>query len=177
MIFVTVGTQFPFDRMVETVDRWAARAGRDDVVAQVGPSTYQVTNIRCVAMMAPEEMRQTQQDASLIIAHAGMGSIVTALELGKPILIMPRRFANGEHRNDHQVETVKWIRETRGVYVAMDEVELEEKLNDLDSLLGAGTLSKKAPQAFIDAVRDLINGGGTVSQGADEPSAVPRNAG
>ena len=39
----------------------------------------------------------------VVIAHDEMGSIITALEMGKPIVVMPRRAELGEHRNDHQV--------------------------------------------------------------------------
>ena len=44
--------------------------------------------------------------AAAIVAHAGMGTILTALETGKRLLVMPRRAALGEHRNDHQLATV-----------------------------------------------------------------------
>ena len=38
MIFVTVGTQLAFDRMIKAVDEWAGARGRTDVFAQVGPA-------------------------------------------------------------------------------------------------------------------------------------------
>ena len=41
MIFVTVGTDGPFDRLISTVDQWAGENGRSDVVAQVGRSTLE----------------------------------------------------------------------------------------------------------------------------------------
>src|SRR3954470_10768842 len=39
VIFATVGTQLPFDRLVGAVDRWAATRGDRDVFAQVGART------------------------------------------------------------------------------------------------------------------------------------------
>ena len=36
MIFVTVGTDSPFDRLMQVVDEWAAASGRTDVFAQIG---------------------------------------------------------------------------------------------------------------------------------------------
>ena len=58
--------------------------------------------------------------ARLVVAHAGVGSIVSAGEHGRPIVVLPRRAALGEHTSDHQVETVGWLRGKPGVHVADD---------------------------------------------------------
>ena len=55
MIFVTVGTQLSFDRMVEVVDRWAGRSGAE-VFAQVGPSEATFGNIQVVPFLRPDEL-------------------------------------------------------------------------------------------------------------------------
>ena len=83
MIFVTVGTQGHFDRMVRTVDEWAGKHGRTDVFAQTGPSDASYRHIRVEQFIDPAKFRECVESASLVIAHAGMGSIITALELGK----------------------------------------------------------------------------------------------
>ena len=62
--------------------------------------------------------------ARLVVAHAGVGSVVSAGEQGKPIVVLPRRAALGEHTSDHQVETVGWLRGKPGVHVADSEAEL-----------------------------------------------------
>ena len=103
MIFVTVGAQMAFDRLVRTVDEWAATRGRKDVFAQIGPTEWRPRHIEWVAFLPPEDFRKRVADATMVVAHAGMGSIITALELGKPILVMPRRGHLQETRNDHQV--------------------------------------------------------------------------
>jgi len=53
-----------------------------------------------------------------------MGSIVTAMEFGKPIVIMPRDHERGEHRNGHQMATAQRFMDTPGVYVAMNKQQL-----------------------------------------------------
>ena len=55
-----------------------------------------------------------------------MGSIITALELGKRIIVMPRRADLGEHRSDHQVATAKRFAEQGRIEVAFNERELLE---------------------------------------------------
>jgi hypothetical protein len=91
MIFATVGTQGQFDRLIRTVDEWAGAHGRADVFAQAGPSDYHSEHIRTERFIDPTEFRKRVEAASLVISHAGMGSIITALELGKRIIVMPRR--------------------------------------------------------------------------------------
>jgi UDP-N-acetylglucosamine transferase subunit ALG13 len=48
------------------------------------------------------ELRQAMADADLVIAHSGIGSALTALELGKRPVLLPRRPQFDEHVDDHQ---------------------------------------------------------------------------
>jgi hypothetical protein len=87
-----------------------------------------------------------------------MGTILSALELGTPTLVMPRRAALGEHRNDHQMATARWFADLGGVTVAFDEAQLLERLDDADWLPGGARIGESAPQGFIDALRAFIDG-------------------
>jgi UDP-N-acetylglucosamine transferase subunit ALG13 len=42
--------------------------------------------------------------ADYVITHAGVGSVMTAVRLGKVPIVVPRRQAEGEVINDHQFE-------------------------------------------------------------------------
>ncbi len=85
-----------------------------------------------------------------------MGSILTALELEKPIIIFPRRAALGEHRNEHQLATAKkFSGRTEGVYVAFDEAELIELLTNTHKLRPSKEFSSYADKAMIEAIRAL----------------------
>jgi len=156
VILVAVGTQFPFDRLVRTVDEWAAANGRSDVIAQVGPSAYQPRALKSFPFLDPEKFEQLQREADIIVSHAGMGSILTAMQYGKPIIIMPREFARGEHRNDHQKTTARRFSETPGVYVAMDEAALVAQLDRIENLAGSVNVSTKAPPAFTARLREFV---------------------
>ena len=171
MIFVTVGTQLPFDRLVRTIDEWAGRSGRPDVFAQVGPSTYRPQHIRSSPFISADEFQRRTRQAQVIIAHAGMGSIISALELGKPILVMPRRSNLGEHRNNHQVATVKHFIEQGRINVAMDEVELAEQLDRLDELVTSGRISHVASPRLLRALREFVRGNAvpTAAEAASDP--------
>ncbi len=159
MIFVTVGTQGHFDRLVRAVDLWAGTRGKPDVFAQIGPSDYQFKHIHAKQFIEPTEFRKHVEMASLVIAHAGMGSIITALELGKRIIVMPRRASMGEHRNDHQVGTAKKFAEQGRIEVAFDERELIDKLDHLETLEVVDRLSSQASQSLITSIRKFIETG------------------
>jgi len=135
VIFVTVGGQLPFDRLVHAVDQWAFTRSRvDDVFAQIGKSNSPPEHIQWDTLISPPEFKARAREAQVIVAHAGMGSILTAIELGKPIVIMPRRAHLGEHRNDHQWATATHLEKALGVSIALDERELVERLERLDDL-------------------------------------------
>lgn len=156
MIFVTVGTQLHFDRLVEAVDDWTGAIGNEEVFAQVGPSCYQAKHIKTKPFITPQEFRHFAQEARIIISHAGMGSILTALEFGKRIAVMPRRSDLGEHRNDHQIATARYFGGQGYVVVASDRVELFEKLsrwNDADEL---DPISATASPALIATLRRFV---------------------
>ena len=164
MIFVTVGAQMPFDRMVRAVDEWAARSERRDVLAQIGPTTWRPENLRWVQFMDPQDFRTKVQEAKVVVAHAGMGSIITAMELGKPILVMPRRGDLRETRNDHQLATAKHFLAQGRISVAFDEKEMVEKLDQLDRLATADRVSAQASPQLIEALRDFIERGSLPGQ-------------
>lgn len=156
MIFVTVGTQLPFDRLIRGIDEWAGRAGRDDVFAQIGPSEYSPRHISFAAFVTPEEHRERMAGANAIVAHAGMGTIINGLELGKPVLVMPRRAEFGEHRNDHQLATAERFEQLRRVAVAWDERDLPARLNELDMITACRRIQSCASDELITAIRGFI---------------------
>ena len=158
MIFVTVGAQMPFDRLVKTVDQWAKENGRDDVFAQIGPSEYRPTNMQWTNFLEPEEFKRKYEAAKVIVAHAGTGSIITALQLGKPVLVMPRHANLQETRNDHQIATSEQFRRFDSVEVAWDENELIKKLKDIDNLRGSQRIESYASSELVKAIREFING-------------------
>lgn len=50
------------------------------------------------------QLRHLIADADLVIAHAGVGSVLTALAAGKVCVVLPRRVDHDEHIDNHQVQ-------------------------------------------------------------------------
>lgn len=161
MIFATVGTQGQFDRLIRTIDGWAGANGRTDVFAQTGPSDYRPEHIRTERFIDATEFRERVETASLVISHAGMGSIITALELGKRIIVMPRRASLGEHRNDHQLATAQRFAEQGAITVAFTEQELIDKLDRMQGLNETERVTVRASPHLISTIRSFIGTGQT----------------
>ena len=155
MIFLTIGTQLPFDRLVRIMDGLAPQLN-EEVVAQVNQCDFTPKNIKTVDFLAPDEFNGLFVKARLIVSHAGMGTILSALQKGKPIVVFPRIAALGEHRNEHQLATARKFKESGIVNVAMDETELRDYLlcKDLHPLQH---ISDKASASLIQSIESFIN--------------------
>jgi UDP-N-acetylglucosamine transferase subunit ALG13 len=158
-VFVTVGAQIPFDRLIAAVDVWAADQSENHrLFAQVGEHGFRPSHMEFAELLEPPEFKRRVLWADVLVAHAGMGSILTALQYGKPILVMPRHGRLMETRNDHQVATAQRFREMGKVAVAMDETEIPSKLNGLASLGRSEQISDRASDELLAAIRGFIQG-------------------
>lgn len=154
MIFVTIGTQAPFDRFIKIVDEVAPQLS-EEIIAQVFKCGFEPKNIKTVNFLAPDEFNELFDKARLIVSHAGMGTILSALQKHKPIIIFPRIAALGEHRNEHQLATAEKFKELGSVYVAMNEEELKKLIvrQDLKCLQEIGD---SANEGLIRSIEDFI---------------------
>ncbi|WP_235823929.1 glycosyltransferase [Actibacterium lipolyticum] len=114
---MTVGTQLPFPRLIDAMDELAPQLG-EKVIAQCGPEGNGWQNIEVHDNNTPEEFRAYMREARVVVAHAGIGTILTAKQLGIPLIIVPRRIAFDEHRNDHQLATARYAEKLPGIHVA-----------------------------------------------------------
>lgn len=167
MIFLTLGTHQPFDRLVAAVDEWCALNPSAPVFGQVPleRGSYRPSHFEVTSHLHIDAYRTHFRDARFVVAHAGMGSIITAMSLCQPILLFPRRAHLNEQRNDHQLATVRRFEGKAGIHVAEDRAGL---IATMDKLLAAtedatGPLaSSKKPVApfaesrFVEALRAAI---------------------
>ena len=158
MIFATVGSQEPFDRLIRAIDEWAKSRGRSDVFAQIGNSTFRPRHIEFTKFLEPVEFNRVVREATIIVAHAGMGSIISALELGKPIVVMPRRGKLRETRNDHQVATAERFGSHGQVIVAQDQHDFVEKLDYALTVPEKDPIALEATPRLISTIRGFLDG-------------------
>ncbi|BCA63399.1 hypothetical protein HMP09_2633 [Sphingomonas sp. HMP9] len=127
MILLTVGTQLPFDRFVTIVDRLAPTLPQP-VFAQIGEGVYRPKNMEWRSFVGPIEFERRIEQCSYIISHAGIGTVVMAQRHRKGVILFPRVAALDEHRNDHQLATVRALGSRSGIAIALDETELNRLL-------------------------------------------------
>ncbi len=140
------------------MDKWSMMNPSADVFGQFGPGSYQPVNFSAKQFISPVEFDDLISRAELIVAHAGMGSILTALQSCKPIILFPRRASLGEHRNEHQLATVKRFLGRPGISVAFDIPELCQLLADYHSIKGGTCISEYACPELLSGIRQWIDG-------------------
>ena len=155
MIFVTIGMQEPFDRLVRAMDEVAPSLEGMPVVAQVYAPTYQARHIQTFELVSPAEFDDYFNRATLIVAHAGMGTIISALVKGKPLIVLPRLKKYKEHRSDHQFATADAIRQLNYVHVASDENDLKHKVIEIVRGRAQGSLHRIGPYASPELIHSL----------------------
>lgn len=131
MILLTVGTQLAFDRLVQILDSLAPSLG-EPVFGQIGDTSYTPANFAAVARLSDSDFCAKLASARAIVAHAGIGTLLRARQLNKPIIVFPRRAALLEHRNDHQLATCAQLVGMPGVYVAQDRQQLASTISRTD---------------------------------------------
>ena len=165
MILVTVGSMMPFDRLIQAMDRWTLDRGETQTFAQIG-SGEPPRHMQWARSVAPAEFSDLIAKATVIVAHAGMGSIISAAEAGKSIVIMPRYAALKEHTTDHQVHTATRLLGRPGIHVAMSEAELPDRIDAAMGAVGSAHqyLPRSAPDAFLSRIRALLLNGAIPTQ-------------
>lgn len=158
MILVTVGGQLPFDRLIRSVDEWAKGAGASDVFAQIGAGEYTPSALQWERFLSPADFLERLKQADAVIGHAGVGTVLTCLELRKPVLVFPRRAQFREHRSDHQLGTARYFAERGHVLAAFSEAELREKIDWLCEHGKPGTPPSPASPELIQRIRAHVRG-------------------
>lgn len=141
MIFVSLGTQDkPFNRIIDYVislkenlkelqgEKIIIQLGQTKLIKSDNERIKNLENITIYDMFKPEKMKDIIKDSDIIITHAGVGTIMECLEMGKEIIVVPRKVENLEHVNNHQ-EEIAFEMEKKGFLTKVDTYEeLENKI-------------------------------------------------
>jgi UDP-N-acetylglucosamine transferase subunit ALG13 len=162
VIFVTVGGELPFDRLIRAMDAFAAAHPDQAFLAQIGAAGFEPAHMPWVRTLGRADYAAALAAAEVVVAHAGIGSLLSAGERGKPIVLLPRRARLGEHRNDHQHDTAGHFAGRPGIFVAADETELAGRIAAARHAAARGGLGidGSAPAAFLDRLRAFVLDGG-----------------
>jgi UDP-N-acetylglucosamine transferase subunit ALG13 len=153
MIFVTVGSHptFRFDRLLQALSPVCAER---EVAVQHGPAEPPPRATEAWPWLSFDEVLETMRRASVVVSHAGAGTLLAAHQLGHTPVVAPRLHRYDETVDDHQVELARAFERTGRVLVAW-------KMDDLPSLIAAAPPREDGPRVLdrglVDAVRGALH--------------------
>jgi beta-1,4-N-acetylglucosaminyltransferase len=153
MILVIVGLSYGFERLIKEMDNIAGKIN-EEVIMQIGNTEFECKNARYFRFVSGEEIEKLCEDARIIICHAGVGSILTALDHDKPVIAVPREKQYGEAVDDHQLEVAKQWDKQKKIIAVYDIKNLESVLfnTDFESLVRS-----KKDTTLISNLRNYIS--------------------
>lgn len=121
MLFATVGATLAFPRLID----WMARAHGDgllppEVIVQTGEVSAPIPGLDCHQTLPFDRIGAILREADIVVCHGGTGSIITALQQGCHVIVIPREHDRGEHYDDHQTEIAMAFAERGLLQVALD---------------------------------------------------------
>lgn len=101
-IVVSLGTigDFGFGRLLKRLIEIIP--AEVSVMWQVGSTDARQMPIDGVVSLPSQELDEEMKKADVVVAHAGIGSALAALDAGRCPVLVPRERAHGEHIDDHQ---------------------------------------------------------------------------
>lgn len=136
LILVCVGaSEYGFDRLLKYVDELCESGVIEgqDVVAQVGCAKYKPKYYRFFDLIGRAEFQNYMEKADVIITHAGTGSVIPPLKIGKKVIVFPRRVQYGEHVDDHQMELAEVFTSAGYTLCAENKEELQKALIEVQN--------------------------------------------
>lgn len=152
MIFVTVGTnEAPFDRLLEAV---ATLPEGSEIVVQYGSSSVRPANAAVSYEFLPfDDLLQRMRSARVVVTHAGIGSIMSALACGKRPVVLPRLARYGEAVDDHQLPVAGRLENAGLVRVVEDPASLEAAVLEAER---AVDVTIGADERLVGELRDYV---------------------
>ncbi len=122
-VVVSLGTfkNYGFERLVQRL--LAILPPEADVLWQTGDTDARALGVNGHHAIPERELTQAIREADVLVAHAGVGTALAALEVGKCPVLVPRRLVHGEHVDDHQTQIATELG-NRGLAVSADAGEL-----------------------------------------------------
>lgn len=126
MILVILGTQkFQLNRLLKTMDMYIEQnVIEEEVFAQIGNSDYIPLHYAYDRFLDKEKFETYINSASLVITHSGVGSIISAINAKKPIIVYPRLAKYKEHVDDHQLDIARAFEKKNYVLCCYEEDQL-----------------------------------------------------
>jgi UDP-N-acetylglucosamine transferase subunit ALG13 len=153
MIFVTIGMMYKFDRLIKAMDYVAGKID-EEIIMQIGKTSYVPKNAKYFRFIPEKDIKSLYINARVVVCHAGVGSILTALHYNKPVIVVPRKKIEGEHVDNHQFEIARELEQEGQIKVVYDVEEIEKTLNNPI----ISTMEIEKDRGLIERLKKYING-------------------
>ncbi len=157
LVFLSVGTQLPFDRLTKMVEVVFDCHNNVEVIYQVGVRGYKPNSGLVYEKLSRNEYSDVLSKADLFITHCGIGNIVSGAINGCEIFCCPRMSIHGEHRNDHQNSTAHAIEHSIKIFNSIEQLRV--LVNEFISLAESKKNKNNNEiinEKFVDAIRSEI---------------------
>jgi UDP-N-acetylglucosamine--N-acetylmuramyl-(pentapeptide) pyrophosphoryl-undecaprenol N-acetylglucosamine transferase len=130
---------FDFRRAVERLIQIIPEG--TEVLWQTGGTDTSGLDIKSHVSLPAQELARVIAECDVVITHAGIGSIISALQAGKRPLVIPRRARFKEHVDDHQALIAgELARRDLVVQAEADEVQWADAVMAASSRVEAGRM-------------------------------------
>jgi UDP-N-acetylglucosamine transferase subunit ALG13 len=131
----------------------------EELVVQYGASSYVPRSCTAHRFMAYPDVFESMRRARVVIAHGGVGSILTAIHARKHPVVVPRQRRYSEAVDDHQGELASRLAERGVVTVVLDLDELPSCLESVPDLAASAAASSDLADAigeYVDSVLGVV---------------------
>ena len=158
MIFVTVGThEQGMERLLIELDRLIdEKKIQDEVIAQIGYSSYKPKNFKYKELISYDEMDEMVKKASIVITHGGPGSIFHAIQYGKTPIVVPRNPDFNEHIDNHQILFAKRIELEKKIIAIYEISDLERAIKNYNNTFSMYENNNNKTNNFVEKFSELI---------------------
>jgi UDP-N-acetylglucosamine transferase subunit ALG13 len=154
VIFVALGTQaYPFNRLLRGLD-----GVDEELVVQGGASTHRPGGATWFEFLDYSELVQYVRAARVVVSHAGVGSVMTAVAEGKRPVVVPRLARYGEAVDDHQLPFARRLDGAGLVRLVEDPAELRDAVSGTPDPPAVGVGSEASLAADLRAYLEQLAG-------------------
>lgn len=150
MILVLLGTQNnSFERLLNKINECIEKnIITDHVIVQAGHTKFTSNKMEIFDFIPLAKMNTLLNEADLIITHGGVGSITSALKLGKKVIAVSRSKEFNEHVNNHQIQIID-------AFDANGYLKGTHNVDDIEEILK--NISSFKPTKFISNTGNILN--------------------
>ena len=156
MILVSLGTQDKeFSRLLLMIQKLVdENLIKEKVIVQAGYTKFKTDTMEVFDYVSMDKFSELLDECDLLITHGGVGTIMSALKLKKPVIACARLAKFHEHHNDHQCEIIEAF-EKQGYLIKCDEEHsLKECLQQAKEFRSKEIISNNSN--FISILKEYI---------------------